>query len=270
MVARHDSSAARGDLVLLHGAFCGGWAMAGWARDLTARGWRCHAPDLRHHGLPRGEAAPPALGRTSLLDYAADLEAAITRLPGRPVIVGHSMGGLLAQMLAARGLARALVLLAPSPPWGLTPTTAFELMSGWSLMAALGPFWGDPVPPSYTIAAEHTLDRLPFDERQRLFDRFGPESGRAIFETVFPLLDARQASRVDPLRVPCPVLAVAGGQDQVNPPATVKRIAARYDGAYLCRPACSHWMLSEPGWPDLVAEADAWLAARLPPYRAGG
>lgn len=262
----------RGELVLIHGAFCGGWAMAGWARAFATRGWHCHTPDLRHHGAAPGRAVPAGLGRTSLLDYAADLARAIRTLPEPPVIIGHSMGGLLAQMLAARGLARALVLLAPSPPWGLTPSTTFEWASGLGLMAALGPFWSDPVQPSYTLAAEHTLDRLSFDERQRLFDRFVPESGRAMFETVFPLLDARQASRVDPLAVGCPVLAVAGGSDQVNPPRTVERIAARYGGSYACRAAFSHWMLSEPGWQDLAAEVDNWLAARFRPalYAVGG
>ena len=76
-----------------------------------------------------GATPPKELGRTSLLDYAADLEKLIAGLDDKPVLVGHSMGGLLAQMLAARGLARACVLLAPSAPWGVLPSTMFEIAS---------------------------------------------------------------------------------------------------------------------------------------------
>ena len=57
-----------------------------------------------------------ALGVTSLLDYTADLEGELRALPERPVVIGHSMGGLIALMLCARGLARAGVLLTPAAP----------------------------------------------------------------------------------------------------------------------------------------------------------
>ena len=61
------------------------------------------------------------MGTTSLLDYAADLEREILALPERPVIIGHSMGGLLAQILAARGLCSRLVCLTPAAPRGIFP-----------------------------------------------------------------------------------------------------------------------------------------------------
>jgi pimeloyl-ACP methyl ester carboxylesterase len=69
-------------------------------------------PSLRHHAA-RSDAPPAALGETSLLDYVADLEKRIRDLPEKPVVIGHSMGGLLALLLCARGLARAAVLLTP-------------------------------------------------------------------------------------------------------------------------------------------------------------
>jgi pimeloyl-ACP methyl ester carboxylesterase len=59
------------------------------------------------------------LGTTSLLDYAADLEKQIRELEEVPILMGHSMGGLLAQIFGSRGLARALVLLTPASPAGI-------------------------------------------------------------------------------------------------------------------------------------------------------
>ena len=61
-------------------------------------------PALRHHD---GGKPPRRWPQTSLTDYAADLEKLIAGLDAPPVLVGHSMGGLLAQMLAARRETRA-------------------------------------------------------------------------------------------------------------------------------------------------------------------
>ncbi len=60
----------------------------------------------------------PQLAKQSIADYTRDMTAFIARLPEPPVIVGHSMGGLIGQQLAAQGLARALVLLAPGGAMG--------------------------------------------------------------------------------------------------------------------------------------------------------
>jgi pimeloyl-ACP methyl ester carboxylesterase len=56
------------------------------------------------------------LAETSLLDYAKDLEIEIDKLPEKPITMGHSMGGLLAQILASRGCAKSVVLITPAAP----------------------------------------------------------------------------------------------------------------------------------------------------------
>ncbi|PWR24163.1 alpha/beta hydrolase [Zavarzinia aquatilis] len=262
-------SGDKGHMVLIHGAFTGGWAMACWAEAMTAAGWTCHTPNLLHHDTPAHGRPHPDLGRTSLVDYADDLARLIRTLPDKPVIVGHSMGGLIAQMLAGRGLARAAVLLAPSPPWGVIPSTDFEILSAVGMVATLGVFWDGPIHPVYRVAADHTLNRLPREERRQIFSRFVPESGRAVFEIMHSTWDMRRASRVEPWTVKCPVLALAGSADKVNSARTVKRIADRYrdtEGktAFRLYDGFSHWMVSEPGWEEMAADASAWLDRVLP------
>src|SRR5258708_13316113 len=85
-----------------------------WRAFLEARGWPVLTPALHHHEAPPLKA-PPGLGTTGLDDYAGDLETLLRGLPEKPVIVGHSMGGLIALKLCAHGLARAGVLLTPAP-----------------------------------------------------------------------------------------------------------------------------------------------------------
>ena len=115
---------------MIHGAFCGPWSLDGLKEKFEAAGYRVTAPALRFHDV---KPAPAALGTTGLDDYAADLEEEIEALKAPPILVGHSMGGLLAQMLAARTDVAALILLAPSAPWGVPPTTLFEIGAAQSM-----------------------------------------------------------------------------------------------------------------------------------------
>src|SRR6185312_365594 len=100
-----------------------------------------------------------ALGTTSLTDYAADLQNLIVGLDCPPVLVGHSLGGLLAQMLGARTKIAAALLLAPSAPWGVPPSTLFEIGAAHGLMLRVG-FWNAILEPNFAVAAAHSLDRL--------------------------------------------------------------------------------------------------------------
>ena len=79
--------------------------------------------ELRYHDQARGQLADARLARTGLADFVAYLSSSIKALGQPPILLGHSMGGLLAQLLAAKGLAEAVILLAPVPPWGLLPSS---------------------------------------------------------------------------------------------------------------------------------------------------
>ena len=144
---------------------------------------------------------PPALATTSLADYAADLEKLIGEMKTPPILVGHSLGGLLAQMLAARCDVAAAMLLAPSAPWGVPPSTLFEIGAAQSLMLRVG-FWSMILEPDFDIAAAHSLDRFAKDQSAGAVRADScPESGRATFEILHWGLDMGRASEVDVRKV---------------------------------------------------------------------
>jgi non-heme chloroperoxidase len=254
----------RPPIVMIHGAFCGPWAFEDFRKPFEEAGFAVHAPVLRHHD--RGQQPPSALGKVSLVDYATDLEGVIAGLKETPILIGHSMGGLLAQMLAARGKARACVLLAPSPPWGVLPTTLFEIASAQTLLFSGGDYRGTILHPSYQIAAANSLDRLDAAKRSAIYARFVPESGQATFEIMNWSFDSRRASHVPARDVLCPLLCIAGSDDKINPPSTVARIAARYHGRAVFEEVRghSHWLIGEPGYEKIAARAIAWLGEVLP------
>ena len=245
---------------MLHGAFCAGWAMEHMAPFFESEGYTVLTPTLRHHETLPNTRAPQALGTTSLLDFAKDLEKLIVQLPEAPILIGHSMGGLLAQMLATRTKIRGIALYAPSAPWGILPTTPWEVAAAQSMYMA-GQFWNRPLKPTQWIAATHALDMLPPRDRDAVFSRFVPESGLATFEVMHWGMDMRRASYVEAKAVECPVLCIAGAQDRVNPPNTVASIAKRYRerGQFEEFKGMSHWLIGEPGWERLTERTRLWL-----------
>ena len=242
---------------MIHGAFCGPWSLQGLGEKFREAGHAVTSPCLRFHD---GGKPPAALGTTSLLDYVADLEEDIAALKTPPILVGHSMGGLLAQMLAARIKTRALVLLAPSAPWGVAPTTLFEISAAQALHLNPG-YWTKVLEPSRDVALAHSLDKLPRSMRDEVFQHFVPESGRATFEILNWGLDLNHASGVEAEKVTAPLLFLTGSEDRINPPSTVARIAALY-GARATNEVLQgmgHWLIGEPGWEKLADRALVWL-----------
>ena len=135
------------DIVMIHGANEGGWCFDKFGAVFQSLGWTCHAPDLIGHGTRAADAAKTLIG-VGMADYRAELEAFLTTLPSKPVILGHSMGGVLAQQLAAQGLARALILVAPAPRSGILPPTDAEKQLDQDLMG-LGAFWKTVINPDF-------------------------------------------------------------------------------------------------------------------------
>ena len=241
--------------IMVHGAFCGGWAFDAFRQPFEAAGYDCLTPDLRGH--TPGQSAAGA----SMADYAKDIAALIEAQATPPVLVGHSLGGLVAQMAAARAPVAALVLLAPSAPWGIAGGSLEEAVSAVSLYA-LGPFWLQAIEPAYPLARRYSLDKLDKPGRKAIFNRMIPESGRALWETLNWWLDPFMTSQVVPGRIKAPVLAMVGEHDLIHPPATVTQTARRIGGETRVMAGMSHWLLSEPGWETVAGHCLEWLAAK--------
>lgn len=245
-------------IVMVHGAFCGGWTFDQFRRPFEAAGHACLTPDLPGHAV--GARREQVVG-LSIADYAKHVAAVVAAQPAPPVLIGHSLGGLVAQLAAARAPVCALILLAPSPPWGVQGGSLEEAISAVSLYA-LGPYWALAVDPDYAAAAAYSLNRLEQAERKAIFARMAPESGRALWETLNWWLDPFMTTSVDAARIAAPALAIVGESDVIHPAATVRQTAARLRASVQVMPKMSHWLPGEPGW-EAVAEAClAWLAAK--------
>lgn len=243
-------------VVMTHGAFCGGWAFDVFRAPFEARGWTVLTPDLPGHG------AKGSVAGVSMSDYAKALVAFCAELPEKPVLLGHSMGGLVSQMAARRVAPQALILLAPSPPWGVAGSSIEEAVTAFGV-GLVDPFWGGAVSPDRHIMRHHSLDRTPKALRESILDRLRPESGRAVREVLNWWMDPFMTTSVGVGTLPMPSLAVAGDRDVVHPVATVRQTADRIGAEFRIMPGMSHWLIGEEGWEQVADTTLAWLDSHV-------
>lgn len=244
----------RPPLLLVHGFMVGAWWFERFQTLLADRGWSSWAVNLRGHDGRRWEGA---LGRVTVADYASDALAAARALAerhgvARPVVLGHSMGGLVAQKVAEAGMASAAVLLCPAPPRRIlfvTPKMLLgELPHLWATIRRR------PIAPRRAEFAHMNFNRIPRDEWDALFARTVADSSTAGSELLF----SRVA--VDASRVRCPVLVVGTSDDRFFPPAVVRRVAERYGAELMELAGHAHFLFFEPGWEGSAARIEGWLA----------
>jgi non-heme chloroperoxidase len=247
-------------VMLIHGTNAGPWSMANFAGYFEDRGRTCHSPAYRHHDLPVAEQQT-ALAGLSIADYVEDLAALVESLGSAPILVGHSLGGIVSQQLATRGLARAIILLNGSVNWGILPSTDDERALGKLLMSA-GPFWDGTLLPNFDTMARYGLNKLSPEAQRTVFDRLGPESGRVMFELFFWIFDRHATTRIDYNRVRCPVLVVSGSEDLAVSPATARQIAERHgpQATFLEFEGFGHYLTLEPDWRTITQACADWMA----------
>jgi len=245
-------------ILMIHGMCCTGDIWAHFRSYFEARGAVVYTPTLRPHQRVHRRAVPPhSLGELRLLDYLEDLEREIDRIEHdtgeTPAILGHSMGGLLAQALVERDRACAAVFISPSAPADVkTPSWAF-FWQLYKVAKSAGLTHGKlrmPRPLITTMA----LNAVPKPQRDALFEAMRWESGSVFSDFAhFP---------VDESKFRVPVLTVATSKDRLIWPSLVRRMANKYanvGGEYREYPDHGHWLPEEPGWELVAADIYSWL-----------
>ena len=250
----------RPPILYVPGYFAGAWVFDKYLSFLAARGHPGYAVNLRGRG---GSAlrSGTLLGQVSIKDFIADAREVaqwIEAREGRPIVIGHSMGGLIAQKIGEEGLARALVLLSPAPPRGISVLSWRLVRRQLRYLPAL--LRSRRVVPRFSDLNHLVLNRVPDAERPASFERFVADSGRAGRERSFGGVRVS----ADRLREHgCPVLVVTADDDRFIPPRVAERVAARYHAPVYITRGHGHLMLQEPGWEEGAAFVADWLAREV-------
>ena len=246
-------------VVLIHGAWSRGEQLADVQRAFEDRGYVAYTPTLRHHELPLQEGAEK-IATLSLRDYADDLVQFVEDLPSPPLIVGHSLGGLIAQLVAGRTRHTGLVVACPSP-LGIagtnSPTVRIALSNRQSRPST------KPVhPPSWELFRDRVAHRLPEATSRHIYSELVCESGRVInFEVGQPWRDRTKAARIDYASITAPVLVIGAECDRIVPPRTARRTAKRFrNGTYVEVADSDHMVFSGEALAKTMDHVDGWIA----------
>jgi pimeloyl-ACP methyl ester carboxylesterase len=267
-------------ILLIHGAFMTPRCWDPFNRYFTEKGYRCLAPAWpAHEGTVEDLRANPDpklqnLGLAEIVDHHAQI---IQGMPEPPILIGHSFGGLITQILLDRGLGQAGVALDPAPTRGIFaaryPTATRSLIR----IIATPRVWRKSVilsPREFNYAFIHTL---PPAEQQRTYQEYVvPETGRIFFQDATAMFDAKSPTRVDFNNGQRgPLLIIAGAKDRIVPAAMVKanfRLYNQRSGAITELqefPERTHWLIAQPGWEEIAQSIDQWIQQRLPEVAGG-
>jgi pimeloyl-ACP methyl ester carboxylesterase len=251
-----DVAKPRGAPVLcLHGLFAGSWVFERVLPLIAQRGYPAAALSFRGH-----PPAPPlaSIGRASIAGYCHDAFEAAREME-RPIVIGHSLGGLVALLLASRNLVRAAVLVSSAPPRGISVFSRpllFRMARYLPALALSRPF----VPTNGDLDAL-VLNEVPPAERAAIRRRFVPDSGRAARQIALGVYDV-------PLRsLRAPLLVVGAEHDRFVPLSVARRLARRYDAPLQVARGHGHFLFAEPGWEREVGAILDWIDALPAPAR---
>lgn len=234
-------------VLFVHGYLAEAREFEHWLPLFAERGFPAYAVNLRGRA---GSEPSDRLGHVSMADFVDDARTALGAVDAR-FVVGHSMGGLIAQCLAASQDVDAAVLLSPAPPRGISVLSAELVAAQVGYLPAL--LCSRVVRPARRHLRKLVMNRVPRAEQDTLLDAMHPDSGRAGRE--MSLLGVP----VDPDSVRCPLLVLAGQDDRFIPCRVAEKIAARYGVEPEILPHHGHMIPFEPGWDGIANHVADWL-----------
>ena len=236
----------RPSLLFIHGAFGQAAHFEPWLDYFRQAGFRGKAISLPG----RGPSDAEALTTLRLADYLAAAGEAAQRFDQPPVVVGHSLGGLVALMLAAEGACVGAVLVAAPAP-GLPPARPSAFRFAMPFVARV--LAGLPVPlnpAAMRLLATHDLSSAESDE---IIAQSGMESGLVLRKVAFA------NTAVDYEAIRCPVLCLSGGSDRIIPDYATRKIVAATMAEHVAFPGHGHWLIAGSLTGTVAASVKNWL-----------
>lgn len=241
-------------IVLQHGMWHGAWCWQFWQEILAQNGWESHA-----HSLP-GHAGSPTqrpIARCTLDYYLSFLKREMERYPTRPVLIGHSMGGALAQWYFkyVRDDLPAAVLVAPWVSHSMMRASFLKSLAYDPLGALLMLVTWDSTPLKRAGAGSAVRflvgpdAAMPLDQLQ---PKLGSESALVLYQHNAPFW-------TPPEQVNTPLLWIAGEDDPLLVEADQRRSAAHYRADYIVAAHARHNVMHEHNYRETATQILAWL-----------
>ena len=266
------NATGRTPVVFIHGLWLLPSSWDRWAAVFEDAGYTALTPGWPDDPETVGEANahPEVFAGKSVGDVADHYAEVIEQLEKKPIVIGHSFGGLLAQMVAGRGLAAATVAIDPAPFQGVLPLPISALKSAFPVLSN---------PANRNRAVPLTYDQFRYgfanavseDEAKELYDNFAvPASGKPLFQAATANLNPWSETKVDsenPGRGP--LLIISGEKDNTVPwaiaNASYKKQARNESVTEIVEmPNRGHALVIDGGWREVADTALAFVHRFVP------
>jgi pimeloyl-ACP methyl ester carboxylesterase len=252
-------------VVFIHGMFMTPLCWEQWIQYFQTRGYTCTAPGWPGRDKPvetlRANHPDPELGKLTLVDVVEHCATHIKSLPEKPVLIGHSMGGLVVQLLLQRDIAAAGVAIHPAPPMVVFTTKWSFFKSNWPMINPLISQYR-PHLMSFEEFQYAFVNTLPLADQRAAYDRYVvPESRRV------PRQSLSGAARIDFSKPHPPLLLTAGSVDHIIPASLNKTNSSKYRNSssvadYKESAGRVHFTMWQKGWEQEADYILAWLKGK--------
>jgi pimeloyl-ACP methyl ester carboxylesterase len=270
----------RTPLMLIHGAWLSSQSWENFSEYFSERGFAVSAPEWprKHGGVAELREASDELEGLGLTEIVDHYEAQIRALAEPPILIGHSYGGLIVELLLDRGLGRAGVAMSPAPPKGILVLPFSTLKAGAPALAHPSK-WHGVVPLTLEEFTYGFVNTFSPEDAASAYEKYAvPETGQIFYEAGFANFHLHPPTEVHFKKDErAPLLIVGAEKDHTVPASLSKKQYEKYEDSdaqtdYIEFPDRPHLMMMAEGWEEIAAGIESWLDGVLAvsPVRQGG
>jgi len=247
-------------IVFIHGLFMNPKSWEPWIKFFEAKGYKCHAPAYPfHEGEPFSlrNNIHPDLGKVDFGQVVNALSSFIDKLSERPVLIGHSMGGLAVQKLIAMNKGVAGICIDSAPPKGVF---SFKWSFLKANLATINPLKGNSAClPSVKWFQYAFCNTMTLAQTEAEFDKYVVPESRNI-----PRSSTGNDGKIDFNKTHNPLLIIAGEKDHIIPASLNRKNYKVYKNKnsridFKEFPGRTHYICLQQGWEEVAGYVSTWV-----------
>jgi non-heme chloroperoxidase len=257
---------AKKTIVFIHGLWIHASSWQPWMDFFNEHGYNTIAPSWPGDSATVAEcrANPTPIANRGVVEITDSYAKAIATLSEPPIVIGHSFGGLITQVILGRGIAAAGIAIDPAPIKGVWQLPLSALKASF-------PVLGNPF--NLKKAVSLTLDEFKYgfanavsdQEAKELYDRWTiPAPGRPLFQAATATFNPWSETKVNTKNTTRgPLLLTSGSKDNIAPPILSKATLKKYNQSVITEfklfEGKGHSLIVDHGWKDVAQYSLEWL-----------
>jgi pimeloyl-ACP methyl ester carboxylesterase len=252
-------------IVFIHGLWIHASSWKSWMDFFNQHGYETVNPGWPGDSetVAESRANPQLIANRGVTEVADHYTGIISSLAAPPVVIGHSFGGVIAQIILARGIAAAGIAIDPAPIKGV-----WQLP--FSALKASFPVLGNPfnlkkaVSLSFGQFRYGFANNVPEQEARELYDKWTiPAPARPLFQAATATFAGSETKVNTENKTRGPLLITGGAQDHIAPPvlgrASLKKYNASVTTEFKLFQNRGHSLTMDHGWREVAEYALAWI-----------